>query len=65
MQLYPNNADEAIAVLFDLRDPEAWERAGRERRAWGRKLTTIHTLDNDHVVIVFLPGGAADLEASA
>jgi hypothetical protein len=49
--------------VYDLRDPDAWERAGRERAAWGRMWTEIHTLDNDHVIIEFKPGGA--LEASA
>jgi hypothetical protein len=44
--------------VYDLRDPEAWERAGRERAAWGRIWTEIHTLDNDHVIIEFKPGGA-------
>ena len=53
----------AVVKMYDLRDPEAWERAERERAAWGRLWTEIHTLDNDHVIIVFKPGGA--LEASA
>jgi hypothetical protein len=45
-------------VLYDLRDPEAWARAGRERAAWGHERATIHALDNDHVVIEFRAGGA-------
>lgn len=53
----------AVVKAYDLRDPEAWERAGRERAAWGREMSEIHRLDNDHVIIVFKPGGA--LEASA
>ena len=53
----------AVVKIYDLRDPDAWERAGRERAAWGRKRTEIHRLDNDHVAIEFKPGGA--LEASA
>ncbi len=52
-----------VVKVYDLRDPEAWERAGRERCAWGRERTEIHRLDNDHVIIEFKPGGA--LEASA
>lgn len=63
MSFYPTNANEALVVLYDLADPDAWERAGRERRAWGRERTVVHALDNDHVVIEFMPGGA--LEASA
>ncbi len=61
MPFYPTDADEAIVVLYDLRDPDAWERAGRERRAWGRERTVVHALDNDHVVIEFMPGGAREL----
>ncbi len=53
----------AVVKVYDLRDPDAWERAGRERAAWGRQWTEIHTLDNEHVIIEFKPGGA--LEASA
>ena len=53
----------AVMKVYDLRDPHAWERASRERTAWGRKRTEIHRLDNDHVAIEFKPGGA--LEASA
>lgn len=47
-------------VLYDLRDPEVWKRASRERRAWGRLRTMIHPLDTDHVVIEFKPGGAME-----
>ena len=53
----------AVVKVYDLRDPDAWERVGRERTAWGRQWAEIHTLDNDHVIIAFKPGGA--LEASA
>ena len=50
-------------VVYDLRDPETWERARREREAWGRKLAEIHALDNDHVVIEYKAGGARELSA--
>lgn len=50
-------------VIYDLRVPEAWERAAREREAWGQKHAETHTLDDNHVVIEFRAGGA--LEASA
>ena len=49
---------EAILVAYDLRDPEAWERAREHRQAWGRERTRIHTVTNDVVVIEYLPGGA-------
>jgi hypothetical protein len=52
-----------VVKVYDLCDPEAWGRAGRERAAWGRERSEIHRLDNDHVIIEFKPGGA--LEASA
>ncbi len=54
---------ERILVLYDLADPEAWNRAGEERRAWGREWTVVHALDRDHVVIEFLPGGVRELSA--
>jgi hypothetical protein len=50
-------------VVYDLEDPDSWEQAHEDRAAWGKELTEIHTLDNNHVAIVFKPGGA--LEASA
>jgi hypothetical protein len=61
LPFYPTNTNEAIVVLYDLTDPGAWERAGRERRTWGRERTAIHGLDNDHVVIEFKPGGALEI----
>jgi len=50
-------------VIYDLRDLEQWEQAGRDRRAWGRSRAEIHTLDNDHIVIEFKAGG--ELERAA
>ncbi len=61
MSFYPTDADEAIVVFYDLADPDAWERAGRERRAWGREKTEIHPLTNDAIVIEFMAGGAREL----
>ncbi len=52
-----------IMIVFDLEDPDSWEQAREDRAAWGKELTEIHTLDNNHVAIVFMPGGT--LEASA
>jgi hypothetical protein len=54
--------DTGIIKIYDLRDPDSWEQAGRERDAWGRQWAQIHRLDNDHVIIEFKPGV---LEASA
>jgi len=53
----------AVVMIYDLSDPEAWERTGPERGAWGRERAEIRRLDNDVVVVEFKPGGA--LEASA
>lgn len=48
---------ETLAILYDLRDAGAWQRAHHHRRLWGRRLTDYYVLDEDHVVIVFRPGG--------
>lgn len=48
---------ESTWVLYDLSDPEAWSRAGEERRAWGQEFAEIHRPGNDHVVIVYQPVG--------
>ena len=45
-------------VVVDLRDAEAWVRAGRELRAWGRRYTKTHPMTNDVVVLEFMAGGA-------
>jgi hypothetical protein len=50
-------------VLYDLRNPEAWMRAHRERAAWGKDLSAVYVVDEDHIIIEFKAGGA--LEASA
>jgi hypothetical protein len=50
--------EQSTLVLYAFLDPEVWEKAGRERRAWGRSRAVIHVLDNDHVAIEFKPGGA-------
>jgi hypothetical protein len=63
LPFYPTNTDEAIVVLYDLRDPDAWERAGRERRAWGCEFTEVHTLTNDVIAVEFKPGGALEVPA--
>jgi hypothetical protein len=63
--LYPKS-DAAIWVLYDLRDPVAWERARADRQAWGRGLSDVHPCGLDHVLIAFRAGGASRaLEDSA
>jgi hypothetical protein len=44
-----------FAIVYDLRDPDAWEAARRHRNYWGKLYSDIHTLDAEHVVIVFHP----------
>jgi hypothetical protein len=62
--LYFNEPSEAMVVLFDLRDPDAWLEAGAIRKAWGPRFSEVYTLDADHVAVVLKPG-AAGAEASA
>ena len=65
MPVYPNDVPEGMIVVYDLRDPAQWTGARRNREAWGRETSEIHTLDNHHVAIEFRPGGALRLEDSA
>ena len=44
-----------LLVVYDLRDPDAWEAARRHRDAWGKLYTDIHALDLDHIALVFRP----------
>jgi hypothetical protein len=53
-----------IWVVYDLRDPDQWERTRDDRDTWGRGLSEVHSLDLDHVVIVFYPGGAGSRAAA-
>ncbi len=63
MEFYPMNTGEAIAVVFDLRDPAQWTAAGEARRARGRERAIIHTLTNDLIIIEFMPGEALEVPA--
>ena len=54
---------ESTLVLYDLRDPEQWQQAGRDRTSWGRAYSAMHGLDNDHIIIEFRPGDG--LQATA
>jgi hypothetical protein len=44
-----------LTVVYDLRDPGAWEQANRARSTWGKLYTDVHHLEDDHVVLVFRP----------
>jgi hypothetical protein len=46
---------EPFAILYDLRDPDAWACPRRHRGLWGKLYTEIHTVDNDHIVLHFRP----------
>jgi hypothetical protein len=48
---------EALAIVYDLRDPDVWDRARYHRDCWGRIWTDVHTLGTDHVVLVFRSAG--------
>ena len=65
MPILPEAADDRgeVLMLYDLRDPDAWQQAHDDRRAWGKPWCDIFDLDQDHVVLRFRPGGA--LEGSA
>jgi hypothetical protein len=52
-----------IVVVYDLRDPDKWEEARRDRERWGRSLSEAHALDNDHITIEFFRGGALEVSA--
>jgi hypothetical protein len=53
----------ARVTVYDLTDPDAWEQAQEDRGAWGKELSDVHTLDRDHVLIVFRSGDV--LEAAS
>jgi hypothetical protein len=51
------NAAELLPLVrvYDLSDPAGWQAARRHRGFWGVLYTEIHTLDTDHVALVFRP----------
>ncbi len=55
----------SLWIMYDLSDPNQFAQASEDRRAWGKRLTEVHELDNDHILIHFFhPGGAmAGMEA--
>jgi hypothetical protein len=46
-----------LIVLYDLRDPDAWQTARRHHALWGKLYTDIHALDYDHIALVFRSAG--------
>jgi hypothetical protein len=50
-----SGATAVLVVTYDLRAPDAWGEACRHGRVWGRLYTDIHTLDADHIALVFRP----------
>jgi hypothetical protein len=45
----------ALVIVYDLRRAGARKQAHRNRAMWGRLYTDIHTLDSDHIALVFRP----------
>jgi hypothetical protein len=48
---------EGLLIVYDLRDPDAWEAARRHRALWGKLYTDIYPLDYDHIALVFRSAG--------
>jgi hypothetical protein len=44
-----------VIVVYDLRDPDAWQAARRHRDMWGRLHTDVFWLDGEHVALCFRP----------
>jgi hypothetical protein len=49
---------EGFAIIYDLRDAYAWRQAHAHVRLWGRRFCQHYVLDEHHLLIVFMPGGA-------
>ena len=47
----------SFAIIYDLQDAHAWRQAHAHRRLWGRRFCQHYVLDEDHLLIVFMPGG--------
>jgi hypothetical protein len=52
-----NSGPAELVMVYDLRDPGAWQQGRRHRRLWGQLYTDVHTLDTDHIALVFRTGG--------
>ncbi len=47
----------SFLIAYDLRDANAWRRAHKHRRLWGKLYADYHVLDQDHVLLVFRSAG--------
>jgi hypothetical protein len=45
-----------LVVVYDLGIAGGWEIACEHGRTWGRLYADIHTLDEDHIAVVFRSG---------
>lgn len=50
-------SSDGFAIVYDLRHGHAWRQAHVHCRLWGRRFCQHYVLDEDHVLIVFMPGG--------
>jgi hypothetical protein len=41
-----------LAIVYDLRDPGAWDAARRHRRLWGQLYVDVHHLGEDAIVVL-------------
>ena len=48
---------DGFAIIYDLQDAYAWRQAHVHRCLWGRRFCQHYVLDEDHQLIVFMPGG--------
>jgi hypothetical protein len=48
---------DGFAIVYDLGDPDTWRQAHAHCRLWGRRYCQHYVLDEDHLLIVFMPGG--------
>jgi hypothetical protein len=44
-----------LAIVYDLREADAWREAHTHRAMWGRRYTDVYALDTDHIALVFRP----------
>jgi hypothetical protein len=48
---------DGFAIVYDLQHAYAWRQAHTHRCLWGRRFCQHYVLDEDHLLIVFMPGG--------
>jgi hypothetical protein len=57
-EFYPTKETE-VWILFDLRI--AWEQARKARLGWARQLSSVHRVEDDHILLIIRPGSARRL----